>query len=285
MVLGTPGQGGTGNGLYFRFPPVHEFHGLKMLVPPTSEPLTVDDIRQQVRADTTLEDAKIASYIQAAREYCEGETWRLCRPQTWVLALDRWPRVDHIQIPIGPVSSILSVTYQDSSGATTVMTEGVDYFVDLIPRLARIVLPYSHIWPPVVLTTSSPIQVTFRVGYPYFSSTAIVNGVNVIRTGGSPFDASFAGFPVVIDGTTTIGVIDSVNPPTSLELADDLGSFASTTIGYDGVPERVRQAMRLLCGHWFQNREAVVIGRASTISSEVQLGVARLLASEEVHRF
>lgn len=50
----------------------------------------------------------------------------------------------------------------------------------------------------------------------------------------------------------------------------------SLTAGYSGsnaVPETIKQAMRLLVGHWFENREAVVTG---TISSPVQMTVDSL---------
>lgn len=40
------------------------------------------------------------------------------------------------------------------------------------------------------------------------------------------------------------------------------------------APEAVKQAVRMLVGHWYVNREAAVVG---TISSEVELGVRMIL--------
>lgn len=45
--------------------------------------------------------------------------------------------------------------------------------------------------------------------------------------------------------------------------------------GYDSAPQVVKQAMLLLIGHWYENREAVVIG---TISTEIQFTVKALLS-------
>jgi len=46
------------------------------------------------------------------------------------------------------------------------------------------------------------------------------------------------------------------------------------------VPRRVKQAMRLLIGHWFLNREAVLTG---SISKEIELAVKSLLGQEKFH--
>lgn len=48
--------------------------------------------------------------------------------------------------------------------------------------------------------------------------------------------------------------------------------------GYGGqgdVPEGVRMAVKLLVGHWYANREAVITG---TISKEIEFGVSALLS-------
>lgn len=49
-----------------------------------------------------------------------------------------------------------------------------------------------------------------------------------------------------------------------------------------GVPENVKQAVRMVVGHWYRNREAVITG---TISKEVELGVDALLEGEHVERY
>lgn len=49
-----------------------------------------------------------------------------------------------------------------------------------------------------------------------------------------------------------------------------------------GVPQAIRKAMRMLIGHWFINRQAVVTG---TISTEVQFSVESLLGPHRVMGF
>jgi uncharacterized phiE125 gp8 family phage protein len=48
------------------------------------------------------------------------------------------------------------------------------------------------------------------------------------------------------------------------------------------VPHRIKQAIKLLVGHWFRNREAVVTG---TISKEIELAVESLLKQIRVNEF
>lgn len=47
--------------------------------------------------------------------------------------------------------------------------------------------------------------------------------------------------------------------------------------GYTSVPRRLKHAMKLLVGHWFSKREAVIVGNSVTIESkEVALTVTHL---------
>lgn len=48
------------------------------------------------------------------------------------------------------------------------------------------------------------------------------------------------------------------------------------------VPRRIRQAMQLLVGHWYENRETVVVG---TISRSIEFGVMSLLGLNRANQF
>lgn len=49
--------------------------------------------------------------------------------------------------------------------------------------------------------------------------------------------------------------------------------------GYDTLPRSLQQAVLLLVGHWYTNREAVVTG---TIATEIPLGVGQLIHNYRV---
>lgn len=48
------------------------------------------------------------------------------------------------------------------------------------------------------------------------------------------------------------------------------------------VPANVKQAVRMLVGHWYRNREATLVG---TVSTEIELGLNALLESETVEGY
>lgn len=56
------------------------------------------------------------------------------------------------------------------------------------------------------------------------------------------------------------------------------GFGTSSNSTYTHVPANVRHAVRMLVGHWYRNREAILQG---TISKEIELGLGALLESEE----
>ena len=53
--------------------------------------------------------------------------------------------------------------------------------------------------------------------------------------------------------------------------------------GYEVLPMAVRQAMLLLIGHWYENREAVVVGSAASV--DVSLTAKTLLNQYKVWWF
>jgi len=48
------------------------------------------------------------------------------------------------------------------------------------------------------------------------------------------------------------------------------------------LPLRIKQAMLLLIGHWYENREATITG---TISREIEFAVSSLLGIDSAKRF
>lgn len=72
--------------------------------------------------------------------------------------------------------------------------------------------------------------------------------------------------------------------PGTYGVADDVtityltGSSTTTS----GVPANVKQAIRMLVGHWYRNRESALIG---TVSSEISWGLDALLEAEHVEGY
>jgi uncharacterized phiE125 gp8 family phage protein len=138
---------------------------LRVVDPPSQEPLSVDDIKAHCRIDYDDEDALLASYITAARQLIEEDLSRALITQTLELGLDDFPRTDRIRIPRGNLQEIVSVKYRDATEQQFTMTAGADYLVNQYAEPAEIVLPFGHVWPSVVLSTSSPVAIQFVSGW------------------------------------------------------------------------------------------------------------------------
>ena len=86
---------------------------LSLLIPPASEPVSLDALKAHLRVDTTTEDTLIASLGVAARQTIEARLGIAFINQRWRLALTP-PLGQCVDLPIGPVSGIDELT--DSSG-------------------------------------------------------------------------------------------------------------------------------------------------------------------------
>lgn len=188
---------------------------IKIITPPDSEPVSLDEAKLQLRVDIDDDDALISALIVAAREHCEQIAGRSFTQQTlelvlddwplerkreltlaaalgagqWNMALDTWPRRGEIVIPMPPLQSVTYVTYKTADGITR--TLGTDqYAVDVDDMPGRITLMNGLNWPSDTLWPSAAIRIRYVAG-----------------------------------------------------------------VSAQEVPASVRAAMRLLIAHWYENRE------------------------------
>ena len=138
---------------------------LKVITPVSGEPISVDDVKDQLRIDIANEDDYIADLIFAVREYAESYTGRALATQTLEILLDGFPDLDFIEIQSPPLQSVTSVKYKDSTGAEITMAATTDYLVDTEQEPGRIVLPLFKAWPAVTLYPVNPIRIRYVAGY------------------------------------------------------------------------------------------------------------------------
>lgn len=129
----------------------------------------------------------------------------------------------------------------------------------------------DHCWPPVIGLTLPPIQSVDAVKY--------IDGDGVQRTlAPSAYRVTGAG-----SWLTEIAPAYGQTWPTVRWQAETIE--VEFTSGYgtgaDDVPAPILQAIRLLVGHLYQNREAVNVGN---ITGEIPFGVRSLLAPLKVFR-
>lgn len=121
----------------------------ELLVPPTMEPMSLDEAKDHLRVDQETDDAYITGLVIAARQLVESDTRRALLTQTWQLTLDdQWPdeeiwkRIRNrnisayydssvrqpirprklIVLPRPPVQSVVSINYLSSDGTFSNLT-------------------------------------------------------------------------------------------------------------------------------------------------------------------
>lgn len=135
-----------------------------LITAPTVEPITIDEVREYLRIDSTAFDATLLGLTQSARSRAEAYTGRSLITQTWELGLDCLPGL--IELPRAPVQSVTSITYVGAADSDVVM-DAADYEVDLSSTPARIVPADAGSW-SVVLSTRrrfNLVRVRFVAGY------------------------------------------------------------------------------------------------------------------------
>lgn len=191
-------------------------------VAPTTQAVTLEDVRAHLNVSSTADDVLIKSYVIAATNLLENKTSRCFVRQTRVLKADtfddsRYVMGRRIYPPRSPISSVTSLAYLTSTGGSQTMPSS-DYVVSTGDQPGYVAEAYNATWPTVYAQ------------------------------------------------------------PNSVTLTYVAGHTSSST----GVPEHIKQAIRMVVAHWYRNRESVLVG---TISKEVEFGVDALLEGEMVERY
>jgi uncharacterized phiE125 gp8 family phage protein len=137
---------------------------LKLVTPPASEPVSLEEAKLHLRVDFNDDDALIQGVITAARAAAETITGRQLVTARWKASFDRFCVAGPaLLIHKSPVQSIISVQYMGTDDDWHTMP-GSDYVVDLNSEPVRIAPAFGKVWPTVLPQIGSVI-VTFDAGY------------------------------------------------------------------------------------------------------------------------
>lgn len=122
---------------------------LRLVVPPATEPVTLEEAKPHLRVDGTEEDSLISALIVAARQKAEEYTRRAFITQTWELALDSACGV--LYLPRPPVQAVEAVTLDG---------EGV------APENYALVGPEAlHVKVPLYAVNPGGVVIRYKTGY------------------------------------------------------------------------------------------------------------------------
>lgn len=162
---------------------------LVVKTPPTQELLSLSEAKSHLRVDISDDDALIESMISAIRRTLENNFRIVILSQELVMGLDYfgmpermptwlygWPpstltwgptgwMVPEAQIIElrGPVTSIVSITYTDPSGATQTVPSA-NYVADLDSMPARVAPALAKVWPSTAPLPEA-VKIDFIAGY------------------------------------------------------------------------------------------------------------------------
>lgn len=140
---------------------------LSLYAAPAVEPVSVADVKAQLRIDHSDEDDLLAGLITAARLHVEQGILRAALvSQTWDYTLDTWP-AGVLHLPRPPLISVSSVTYTDDDGGSGTVT-ATNYQVVASKHSSmpgRLALTSSGTWPSVTLRDMAGVTIRFVAGF------------------------------------------------------------------------------------------------------------------------
>jgi len=142
---------------------------LSIILDATGEPVSVGEIREHLRIDSTREDRLLESYTKAAVSYGENHTKRDFMEKTRKLVLDNFKTI--IELPRPPLSTAASnvlIEYTNTTGGAGICVKSsistCNYVVDYNSEPGRIILGYGYTWPDVQ-PIKNAVQITYKTGY------------------------------------------------------------------------------------------------------------------------
>ena len=133
--------------------------------------MTLDEVKTFLKLTSNDHDAMLDLFIRMAREWAEKTTGRAMLSQTIKEYWDEWPTGifgETWELGIAPVTSVTSIQYLDSAGATQTWAT-TNYTADVKSRPARIV-PTDAVEYPELDDAPNAVIVTYVAGVSSVSS-------------------------------------------------------------------------------------------------------------------
>ncbi len=226
----------------------------KLLTPPAAEPIDLASAKAHLRVYTDDDDAYISTLIPAAREYCETVMGRSVMTQTWQLNRDSFPALSP-NVPYAvaaPSGTLYGVWNQQGSSPLGWQTD-----------LSSFRLP----WPP--LQSVSSITWLDTAG----NLSTVPSSTYLVDTISEPGRVALA-YGQTWPSTSAQG--NAISPVAGVTVTYVAG-YSSSTL----VPASIKQAILLVLGAWYENREEFAID-TRIVSVALPLGAQALLWRNKV---
>lgn len=139
---------------------------LKMTTAPAEFPVSVAEVKSDLRIQNTAEDTLFSDYIAQATEYVSGPNGVIGKAlvsQTWQYSASKIESTGKLFIPLTPVQSISSITYFNAAGQSVSLTVN-DYHFYSSEDWAYLTPKTGVAWPNLQNRLDA-ITVTFICGF------------------------------------------------------------------------------------------------------------------------
>ena len=155
---------------------------LKLITPPSIEPVTAAEVKLHSHISGSVEDSLIEMWISSARQAAENYQNRAYISQTWELSFDRYPNTP-ILLPRSPIQLVHSIKTYDYLNAETILYEELynpittteedgtepstnsNFLIDVDNEPGRICLAYGVWWPSTNLREMNSVKIQYHAGY------------------------------------------------------------------------------------------------------------------------
>lgn len=145
---------------------------LKRITGPSTQCVTLAEVRAFLRIDTTSDDYMLTAFIQSAESYAENYMKRSINKQRWELRLDEFPGDDEasadIELPRPPLTTVTSevvISYvKDTTAGDTTSLASTVYTVDYYSEPGIIYPAYDNEW-PTPRDEKNAVRITYYSGY------------------------------------------------------------------------------------------------------------------------
>lgn len=134
---------------------------IKVITPAADEPLTLEEVKANLRIVFADEDMDIERMIRAARQMAEERLNRALMPQTLAFGADAFCAT--MKVPRPPLIEIDSLKYTDSDGTEQTMPD-TGYLVDGFADPPTISAAPGTTWPST-RAQSGAVVVQYQAGY------------------------------------------------------------------------------------------------------------------------
>jgi uncharacterized phiE125 gp8 family phage protein len=141
---------------------VTQLQETSVIVQPTIEPVTLEELKTHLRYDGNELDSYFSSLIKTGRQMVEGYIGQSLVDKVYQTYFEDYPVYGWIRLK-GPLIGVVSFDYTNDVGSYTAIT-GSDYVVDTNSKAPRLLPAHGVSWPGTRVYSNS-VRVRWRAGF------------------------------------------------------------------------------------------------------------------------